>query len=126
MVSASLPPTQSRQAGLSARPRWKLLIHRLDLAKPPALVEEGRERAVEAQDREPSLFRIGLDLVAALHAVGLLRTEIEGRCTIGIRFGRRRGIALAAGPRVFLRSLQHRAHLVVIEGEGPEGLGRDV
>ena len=42
----------------------ELLGHHLDLARPPALVEERLERAVEAQDREPALARHRLDPVA--------------------------------------------------------------
>ena len=54
---------------------------------------------------------------------GLNQTVVEPSSAA---VGRRRGIALAAGARVLLRRLQHRAGLVVVEREGPERLGRDV
>lgn len=40
---------------------------------------------------------------AALHAVGLLGGEPDGRGAVGVRFDSGRGIALAAGPRIALR-----------------------
>ena len=49
-----------------------------DLARPPRLVEVGLERAVEAQDQEPSLAGDGLDPVALRAVGGSLRTERDG------------------------------------------------
>ena len=43
------------------------------------LREERLKRAVEAQDREPALFRIGLYPVAPLDPCGLGRTEVDRR-----------------------------------------------
>ena len=62
-------------------------LDRLDLARPPGLVEERRQRAVEPQDREPALARVGLDPVAALDALGLRRAEVDRRRAVR---GRRR------------------------------------
>jgi hypothetical protein len=47
----------------------------LDLADPPGLVEEGLQRAVQAQDDEEALVRVGLDPVPLGHSLGLLRAE---------------------------------------------------
>jgi len=40
------------------------LLNQLDLARPPAFVEEWLQRAVEPQNREPPLAGEGLDPVA--------------------------------------------------------------
>jgi hypothetical protein len=50
-----------------------------DLTRPPFLCEERFKRTVEAQDREPALFRIGLNPVAALGPGWLRRTEVDRR-----------------------------------------------
>ena len=60
-------------------------LHQFDLTRPPFLGEERFERAVEAQDHEPTFLRIGLDPVAALHAVGLGRAEIDRRGGVAIK-----------------------------------------
>jgi hypothetical protein len=69
---------------------------------------------------------VGLDPVAAIHAVRLLGREPDGGGAVLGRRRRRRGIALAARARILLRRRQHRAGLVVVERERPERLGRDV
>jgi hypothetical protein len=46
--------------------------------------------------------------------------------SVGAGFGGGRGKALAAGARVALRGVEHRARLVVVDGEGPELPRRDV
>src|SRR4030095_6452295 len=85
-----------------------------DLARSPALVEEGFERTIEAQDHEPALVWHGLDPVAALDGVGLLGTEVHRRRAVGVRLGGGRWITLAAGARIALRRVEHRARLVVV------------
>ena len=58
--------------------------HAFDLARAPGLGEEGLQRAVEPQDGEPALLRIGLDPVAAPDALGLFRREPDrGRAVLG-------------------------------------------
>ena len=68
----------------------------------------------------------GLDPVAALDALGLRRGEVDRRGAVGVGFGGGRRIALAAGARVALRRIEHRARLVVVDGQGPELFRRDV
>src|SRR6516225_4114762 len=53
--------------------------HKLKLARLPGFGEEWLERAVEPQDREPTLAGRGLNPVAALHTVGLRRAEVDRR-----------------------------------------------
>ena len=48
-------------------------------ACPPLFGEERLERAIEPQEREPSLAGNGLDPVAAFHAVRLRGAEIDHR-----------------------------------------------
>jgi uncharacterized membrane protein YhdT len=55
----------------------KRLLHEFNFAQAPFFGEEGFERAVEAQQGEPSLFRIRLDPVAALHTFWLCWAEID-------------------------------------------------
>ena len=59
------------------------------LTRSPFLREERFERAVEAQDREPALFRIGLNPVAPLDPRGLGRAEVDRRRAVGVRLRRR-------------------------------------
>ena len=62
-------------------------LHHLDLARSPALVEERRERAVEAQDRAPAFLRIGLDPIAPFDAGRLCRGKVNRRRSVGVRLG---------------------------------------
>src|SRR4051812_40336698 len=55
----------------------------LELARPPALVEERLERAVQAQDREPALARDGLHPVVLL-ARRRLGAEIQVRRAVRV------------------------------------------
>src|SRR5688572_2070031 len=73
----------------SAQNHRRLLAHGLDLAWSPALVEEGLQRAVEPQDDEPALFRVGLDPVARGDAVGLAGRDVHdgGAVRLGLRGG---------------------------------------
>ena len=66
------PRTESLWQG---RPRRTASVDGLDLARPPGLVEERRERAVEAQDHEPALALGRLDPVA----LGAVRRVAPGR-----------------------------------------------
>ena len=81
--------------GDSASPSWCTPSRRisslnlLDLARTPALVEERREGAVEPQDREPALFGIGLNPVAASDTHRLGGTEINRRDTVDCVLSRR-------------------------------------
>jgi hypothetical protein len=52
------------------------LSSRLDLARPPALVEERGERAVEAQEHEPALALGRLDPIALRGIGGSLRLNV--------------------------------------------------
>src|SRR4030095_16136056 len=97
-----------------------------DFARAPLLGEERFERAVKTQHREPAFLRVGLYPVAIAHALGFGRSEIHGRRPVGAGLGGWRRIALAAGARLALRSVEHRARLVVVNGEGPELPRRDV
>jgi hypothetical protein len=60
-------------------------LHHFDLARPPGLGEERLERAVQAQDREETLFRIGLDPVAPFDIRSLRRAEVDRRRAVGAR-----------------------------------------
>jgi hypothetical protein len=67
-------PNGMRSARIAPRALpWRLSGLWLDLARLPRLFEEGWQRAVEAQDGKPTLLGVGLDPVAACHALGLLR-----------------------------------------------------
>ena len=61
------------------------LFHQFDLARTPFLGEERFERAVEAQNGEPTPAGHCLYPVATLHAIGLGRTKMDCRRAIGIR-----------------------------------------
>ena len=91
--------------------------NQLNLAHPPALVEERLKRAVEPKDHKPALLRIGLDPVAAGNSFGLCWAEIDDGRTIHLRLRCRRWKALAARTRIFLRRVEHRAGHVVVNGE---------
>lgn len=77
------PPSQ-----VMSSVEWSRSRNQFDLARSPALVEEGRERTVEAQEREPALLGVGLDPVAAGDAVGLLGGEPDRRRAVAGRLGR--------------------------------------
>ena len=81
--------------------------HRFDLAQPPLFREERFERAVEAKQREPALAGHGLNPVAPLHSGRLRRTEVDRGGAVCVRFGGGRRIALATGPRIALRGIEH-------------------
>ena len=53
------------------------LPNQFDLARAPALVEERFERAVQAQDGEPTLARHSLNPVTTLYAFGLLGEAVD-------------------------------------------------
>jgi len=56
---------------------WAGSRNHFDFARLPGLVEERWQWAVEPQDGEPALIRVGLDPVAADDAFGLFRPEID-------------------------------------------------
>ena len=64
------------------------LGHRFDLSCSPGLVEEGLQRAVQAQDDEPALLRVGLDPVAGGNTVGPGRREVDDGAAIRCRTSR--------------------------------------
>src|SRR5271168_2092894 len=69
-----LPSASKPNSRLVASP-WgnaSFSSHQFDLARPPALSEERLQRAVKAEQRVPTLGRIGLNPVALVHA-GRLR-----------------------------------------------------
>jgi hypothetical protein len=84
-------------------PRRELTLDEFDLARLPGLVEKRRQGAVETQDVEPALRRIGLYPVPALHALRLLGTGIDGGRAVRGRDRRRRRIALGTGAWILLR-----------------------
>jgi hypothetical protein len=59
--------------------RRAALAHQFNFARPPSLGEERFERAIEAEDCEPALGRIGLYPVASLDASRLGRAEVDCR-----------------------------------------------
>ena len=63
------------------------LGHRFDLARSPGLVEEGLQRAVQAQDDEPALLRVGLDPVARGNAIWPGRREADDGAAVGLGLG---------------------------------------
>ena len=65
------------------------LPDQFDLARPPGLVEERLQRAVEAQEREPALAGHRLDPVAVLRVGWLGRAEIDRRRAVRVRLGGR-------------------------------------
>ena len=90
----------------------------------PGLVEERLQWAVQAEDGEESLVGVGLDPVAVGDAGGLFGADVDGGRAVRVGHRGRRRVGLAAGAGVALRGDQHRAGLVVVEGERPEaGLG---
>src|SRR5262249_20645780 len=95
-------------------------LDEFNFARPPALVEERLERTVEAQDREPAFAGGRLDPVAPLDAGRQRRAEVDRRRAVRVRLGRRGRIRLAAGARVALPGVEHRARLVVVDRERPE------
>src|SRR5208283_2238716 len=101
-------------------------LDQFDLAQPPLLGEERLQRAVEAEERIPTLGRIGLNPVALAHAGRLGRSKIDSGGAVGAGHRRRPWIALAAGARISLRGLQHGAGLVVVKGERPKFGGWDM
>ena len=92
--SAMAMMVRVHQAAVARQGEWlrcadRALGHHFELAWPPGLVEERLERAVEPQDDEPTLLRIGLDPVACGDAVGLGGRDVhDGRA---VRFGFRGG-----------------------------------
>ena len=88
------PPTGRRPDLVWTRPKevlpivW-ISIHQLDLARPPALVEERLERAIDAQDREPTLAGRRLNPGALLGLGGLGRAEADRCRAILVRDGSR-------------------------------------
>jgi hypothetical protein len=101
---------------------WKeKSLHWLEIARPPCLVEEWLERAIEANQHVVALARHGLDPVALL-AFRCPRAEPHRVRAVGI--GLHGGIqAVEAGE--FLVGLKPRAVLAVIDHERPEILGRN-
>src|ERR1700748_135977 len=98
----------------------------LDLARAPFLGEERLKRSVEAQDYEPALARHGLNPVAVLCVGWLGWSEIDCRGAVRVRNGGRCRVGLASCTREALRRLEHGASLIVIQGERPEILCRDI
>src|SRR5512143_199730 len=82
------PTTINASRPISLRGRASLASDFLDLARLAALVEEGLQRTVKPQDREPALPRQRLDEISILHAVRLLGTEIDGCRAVGTRLCR--------------------------------------
>src|SRR6187455_1310388 len=115
------PPAANSIASL-VDDRLPASVHKLDLTRSPRLREERLQWTIQTQQRVPALFRVGLNPVTGLDAVGPGRGEIDGRRTVGIRLGGGCRIALAAGTWVALRRVEHRAGLVVIDRERPECL----
>src|SRR5687767_3077653 len=74
-----------------------VLAQGLELARSPGLVEEGLERAVEAEDREPALALRRLDPVLLRAVRGSLGAEREGRGAVGVGGRRRCREGLAPG-----------------------------
>ena len=70
-------------------------------------VKNGLHWAVKAEQRVPTLGRIGLNPVALVHASRFDRSKIDSGGAVGVGHRRRSRIALAAGPRISLRGLQH-------------------
>src|SRR3990172_4798086 len=112
--SLSIPLASDRRPPVDSARRF------LDLGWTPALVEEGLERAVKPQDHEPAFAGQCLNPIAVLHAIGLLRAEIDRGRAVFIRLRRGARKALTPGPRKALRGLWHRTGLVVVERERPE------
>ena len=102
------------------------LFHQLDLARPPGFIEEGLQRTVETQNGEPAFLGVRLDPIPFSYISRSFWTEVDSRGAVGVRRGCRRWVTLAAGTWEPLRRLQHRAGLVVIDGERPEPGRRDV
>ena len=69
------------------------LVHKLDFTRTPLLGEEWFQRTVEAQEGVPAFFRVSLNPVAGLDAVGLFRGEVDRRGAVGVGFGGGRRIA---------------------------------
>lgn len=138
MFRSAVPPSWSTQArsGTSALPsapvhgprssrvrptaRRSARADRLDLTRTPCLGEEGLQRVVQPQDHEPALAGHRLDPVAPLYPVGLLRSEVDGGRSVGVRLRGRRRVTLAAGPRIALRRVEHRARHGVVQRQRPE------
>ena len=59
-------------------------------------------------------------------ASGLIGAKIHARRAVGAGICGRCRIALASGAGIALRSVEHRARLVVVNGEGPELPRRNV
>src|SRR5271167_4431550 len=95
-------------------------LNHFDLARPPLLCEECLLWAVKAEQRIPTLGRIGLNPVALVHAGRHGRSKIDSGGAVGVGRPRRPWIALAAGARISLRGLQHGTGLVVVKGERPK------
>src|SRR4051812_38165483 len=89
--------------------------YRLDLAWAPFLGKERLQRTIEAQYRGPAFAGHGLNPVARLNAVGLFGAKVDCHGAIVVRFGGGRRIALTAGAWITLRSVEHRARLVVVD-----------
>src|SRR6185312_12748394 len=124
---ASTPRPGAAAAGGCVRQLCRMhrpaLLHQFDLAQPPFLREERFKRAVETKQGEPTLAGHGLDPVTPLDARRLGWTEVNRRGAVCLRFGGGGRIALAAGARIALRRVEHRAGLVVVKRERPERSG---
>src|SRR5271170_3645634 len=101
-------------------------LNQLDLARPPLFCEERLQRAVKAEQRVPTLGRIGLNPVALVHAGPPGRSKIDSGRAVGFGLRRRPWIALAADAWISLRGLQHGTGLVVVKGERPKFGGWNV
>ena len=102
------------------------LFYQLNLTGPPGFIEKGLQRTVETQDGEPAFLRIRLDPVPFGYTFGLFGAEVDGRRVICVCLSCRRRVTLAAGPREHLWRLQHRAGLIVVNGERPKPSRGDV
>ena len=112
-IRAPIPPSRSNVL--------PVLLDRLYVTGLPALVEPGLQRAIEPQGDVVASARHGLDPVL-LMALWRLRSEPDGDAAIGVHCDARNR-AVDAGELLVGR--QERAGLVVIDGEGPEAIGRD-
>ncbi len=98
------------------------LLHQLNLARTPGLVEPRIERAVEAQDHEPAFAGNRLHPVA-FFSCRSFRAKINIYRAIDVDL---KILVLAAHAGELLVGLDHRAGLVVINNGRPEVLHRDM
>src|SRR5271165_874728 len=90
-----LPPRGHSNATL----RWTRSLHKLDLARRPGLDEE-RHEPIQAQERELTFAGYGLDPVAAIHAVGLLRSGAFYSFLVSFQ-----GLGMQMDPNLRMRSV---------------------